>query len=51
MAPTDGGKMKEQYDAPQVTDLGEVATLTQGASDNNGFDANSSMGMMVGMGS
>jgi hypothetical protein len=48
MALTDGDKMKQQYDAPEVTDLGEVATLTQGLNNNNGFDANADMGMMTG---
>jgi hypothetical protein len=40
--------MKKQYEAPQVNDLGEVAELTQGNANNEGFDSNASMGAMTG---
>jgi hypothetical protein len=40
--------MKKDYEAPHVSDLGEVAELTQGNANNNGFDSNASMGEMTG---
>jgi hypothetical protein len=43
--------MKKHYEAPQVTDLGDVASLTQGTENNKGFDDNPDMGSMPGMGS
>jgi hypothetical protein len=43
--------MKKEYSTPQVTDLGDVASLTLGNVNNQGFDQNPDMGAMAGMGS
>jgi hypothetical protein len=43
--------MKKEYSTPQVTDLGDVASLTLGNDNNMGFDQNPDMGTMAGMGS
>jgi hypothetical protein len=40
---------KKQYRSPQITDLGDVASITLGANNNNGFDDNPDMGRMAGM--